>query len=361
MKLVLCLVILAASTLLSNAEETAEEQETLERRGIRYRASYFRRYKGPCGIRHNPKKKKSLSFSKIVGGRVARFGEFPWQVAMYTKSTLERGGGVDCGAVIIDEMHLLTAAHCVAANGPCYNAPTKKRFLELFNQTSTPTAHKMFSYHIEDYRKCQWMNPRDLIIFAGLADMTDITSMRVIGTQERAVSKIVVPEEFYGEAQNDIAVLTLSRPLIFTGLVRPACLPSPDLQLKPGRPLTVTGFGTLSYGGESSNHLMKAKLHFYPTEECHEMYEGTFKKFCAGIKEGGVDSCQGDSGGPIGIDRRREGEEQFTVVGLVSYGYYCAEPDTPGAYADLRYFLDFIERARQNTKKPVSPWGLLKT
>ena len=95
---------------------------------------------------------------------------------------------------------------------------------------------------------------------------------------------------------------------------------------------------------------MKAKLHFYPTEKCLETHEGTFKKFCAGTKEGGVDTCQGDSGGPIGIDRRRKGEERFTVVGLVSYGSGCGEPDTPGVYTDLRFFLDFIERARQNTK-----------
>ena len=209
MKLVLCFVILAVSMLLSSAEET-EEQETLERRGIRYHASYLRRYKGPCGIRHNPKKKKNRSFSKIVGGRVARFGEFPWQVAMYTKFTLERGGGVNCGAVIIDVMHLLTAAHCVAASGSCYNAPTKERFLEVFNQTSTPNAHKEFGYHMKWYRKCQWMNPSKLIIYAGLTDVTNIKTMRVIGSQERAVSKIVAPEEFYGEVENDIAVLTLS-------------------------------------------------------------------------------------------------------------------------------------------------------
>ena len=44
----------------------------------------------------------------------------------------------------------------------------------------------------------------------------------------------------------------------------------------------------------SSDHLMKAELDVYPTEKCLELYEGTFKKFCAGKKEGGVDTCQGD-------------------------------------------------------------------
>ena len=179
-------------------------------------------------------------------------------------------------------------------------------------------------------------------------------NFRRAGSQKRAVSKIFVPEDFYGDVQNDIAVLTLSTPLKFTGVVRPACLPSHDLRLKPGRRLTIAGFGRLSYGGRSSKHLMKAKVEFHPIEKCLEIFEGTFQKFCAGIKEGGVDSCQGDSGGPIVIDKSTKGRELYTVVGLVSYGYECALPDIPSVYTDLRYFLDFIERARQNTIQPVS-------
>ena len=47
---------------------------------------------------------------------------------------------------------------------------------------------------------------------------------------------------------------------------------------------------------------MKAKVEFIPEEKCHQIFPGTYKKFCAGKKEGGVDACQGDSGGPIGIE-----------------------------------------------------------
>ena len=62
--------------------------------------------------------------------------------------------------------------------------------------------------------------------------------------------------------------------------------------------------------------------------------------FCAGAWEGGADSCQGDSGGPIvKID-----DDKATLVGVVSWGKGCALPKYPGIYADVRYFMDWIEQ-----------------
>ena len=50
--------------------------------------------------------------SKIIGGRNAYDGEFPYQVSL--RMTLRH----ICGGSIIDETHILTAAHCVNGDIP---------------------------------------------------------------------------------------------------------------------------------------------------------------------------------------------------------------------------------------------------
>jgi len=51
---------------------------------------------------------------------------------------------------------------------------------------------------------------------------------------------------------------------------------------------------------------------------------------------------QGDSGGPLQVVLR-EPHCSYLIVGVTSFGKGCALRNTPGVYARVRYFLDWIE------------------
>merc|ERR1712018_885036 len=80
-------------------------------------------------------------------------------------------------------------------------------------------------------------------------------------------------------------------------------------------------------------------------EDCNGVWQLRGKitdaMMCAGdIPEKKYDACQGDSGGPLVT--KREGDGNFEVIGVVSWGYGCAS-GAPGVYARVPYLIDWID------------------
>ncbi len=56
---------------------------------------------------------KGLLHTRIVGGRDADANEYPWLVALI-RPEVSTGTGQFCGAALLSDRFVITAAHCVA-------------------------------------------------------------------------------------------------------------------------------------------------------------------------------------------------------------------------------------------------------
>jgi len=62
--------------------------------------------------------------------------------------------------------------------------------------------------------------------------------------------------------------------------------------------------------------------------------------FCAGYLEGGKDGCQGDSGGPFICAE----DGRPVLRGVTSWGWGCAEANSPGVWVRTTKFIDWINQ-----------------
>jgi secreted trypsin-like serine protease len=113
----------------------------------------------------------------------------------------------------------------------------------------------------------------------------------------------------------------------------------------------VTGWGATSEGGPQSPILLKASVPHVPDNVCDDTYENLIpnEMICAGLRRGGVDTCQGDSGGPM---FRRDAANQWIQVGITSFGFGCARPQTPGVYTEVSTFAAAISAAADSLVGP---------
>lgn len=107
----------------------------------------------------------------------------------------------------------------------------------------------------------------------------------------------------------------------------------------------------VSVGGERTDQLQKAHLEIVDNIACalrHNQssvvpYGISPSMICAGDPHGGwtKDTCQGDSGGPLQIFHPNNC--LFQVLGVTSFGQGCAVINTPGVYARVSHYLNWIE------------------
>ncbi|KAM9093920.1 serine protease 33 [Sarcophilus harrisii] len=233
---------------------------------------------------------------RIVGGRNAGEGAWPWQ------ASLRHNRAHICGATLISHSWVLTAAHCFSLPVKVSQFQVVLGELQLF---STPGQ--------------------------------SISS---------PLSKVILHPDYSGVdgSLGDIALLKLARPLYFSPWILPACLPEADNPFHTNLTCFVTGWGNVKEGVQLSSPytLQEAKLPLIDAKECDKIlnwHKVTDKMICAGYIKGGVDACQGDSGGPLVCPYLGS----WFLVGIVSWGIGCAQPKKPGVYTLVSAYGDWIQ------------------
>merc|ERR1711879_14583 len=141
---------------------------------------------------------------------------------------------------------------------------------------------------------------------------------------------------------HDIAIIELAQNAVITAEVSPICLPHPTTCFEKTTPCVVTGWGLTDERGGFPDKLQEVAVRLMEKSKCktYKGYENVSPRMlCAGYEGGAKDACAGDSGGPL-VCRINGGA--WVLYGVVSWGYGCARPGSPGVYAKVNVLLDFI-------------------
>lgn len=266
---------------------------------------------------------------RIVGGTpLTDPAQAPYTVAIFTRTSSE--GGEGCSGTLVDQIHVLTAAHC---------------FIR------------------EDGTKA---TPAQVAVVAGSTSYADTAPAG--GARSGVLAIRTHPRYTPDEFDDDVAVLTLATPMDFSsGRIAALPLPAVNASVLPrdkyaytARTVRLTGFGITSTGASDFGTLRSVRVGAIPIGFC-----GTgSSRDAAGTdapaillcsERPGAGACQGDSGGTA--------EVGGVLVGVIdTSGADCA--DGRNLYAnvaapEIRTFIDAALREQDLTPEqtPLSPRG----
>lgn len=254
---------------------------------------------------------------KIVGGSIADIGEFPWLGRILYEVGSEKV--FICGASLITNRYLLTAAHCLVES--------KRRHL---------VSVRLGEWDEDTERDCQ----------------NNYCSEKPVDID---IEKVFIYREQYNIkdlTSADIGLIKLKEPVKFTEFISPICLPDTEYikmqEYAQSVPYWTTGWGTTEFGMPSTLK-RKISLSGVSSRICQNLYKtyemSLFDRvICAGGMEG-RDSCTGDSGGPLMKEVEQDYQTNWYLFGITSFGpQKCGTEGRPSIYTKVSVYMDWIQR-----------------
>jgi trypsin len=237
---------------------------------------------------------------EIVDGKPAAPGRWPFTVALLDKGTPDNYNAQFCGGALIDNNHVLTAAHCV-----------------------------------------EGASANSMQVLVG-------TNSLAQGGRRINVTRVTIHPDFDANPflQSDVAVLRLGEAVNDIAPVTYASSATQDNNIAPDNArTTVVGWGQLTWLRPGPEELHQASLPRNTIAECNDLrfYNGSLTKLnvCAGdLQQPGKSACYGDSGGPLVA---RDANGKTVQIGVVSGGpTVCG--DVPGYFARVGSFATWIDK-----------------
>ncbi|XP_037374004.1 chymotrypsinogen 2-like [Talpa occidentalis] len=219
--------------------------------------------------------------NRIVNGKDALPGAWPWQVSLQTTS-----GFHFCGGSLLNEKWVITAAHCR-------------------------------------------VNPAARVV-AGIVDLN---------TERNNAQILKIAQVFRKPADesnfNDIALVKLATPANFSKTVSSVCLPKSADEIPPGTMCSTTGWGLSK---KQTRKLQQAYMPLLSHQQCIKYWRKIKDRLvCAGAN--GTSICSGDSGGPLVC--RKNGP--WILVGVTSMGGSKCQTNLPNMFAHVIEFMPWIQ------------------
>ncbi|XP_049777111.1 tryptase beta-2-like [Schistocerca cancellata] len=247
---------------------------------------------------------------------VAEPAEWPWHAAI-----LEKPDDLYvCGASLLDESWVLTAAHCI----------------EEFVQRGAVSRLK---------------------VRLGEFDVTD--GGEPLRHEEHEVAGAALYPGFDNRSlAHDIALLRLRAPARRRPHIDVVCVPRlRAAHPPPGAACVITGWGRRTEDSDHSVVLKEISVPLWKNTDCERMLRRHFgpryslpdTAICAGAE--GRDACDGDGGGPLVCEQNG----RWYQVGVISFGVGCGRRNTPGVYTRVamyeQWIMDTVLRHRHSGRQ----------
>lgn len=243
----------------------------------------------------------NVAEDRIVNGTAAP-DAIPWQVALVRLNSAGETTvplQIYCGGTLTALNRVVTAAHCLPDDPG--DDPSEIGVVAGLYRASNPTLTGA--------------------VLAGVSTVTSHPSYRSTS------------------AGFDAAVLTLTSNLTPSARIGTRPVAAANAGAFTNAIAMISGWGTLSSGGQQPDDLQYTTINVYPDSNCSGYGTSyiTQTMLCAGFIDSSsnvYDTCQGDSGGPLMLyDGAGSQFSDFTtLIGIVSFGRGCAEAQFPGIY-----------------------------